>query len=289
MGSLQNMKYPSSTLSSLAGLVSNTPSVISNSKISSQHNANSQSFGSLAALTAHHLQKSNTNDVKFSEREQSSNLFDKQKQFLIPKLSIKDDKNDDFKNRELLKSHNNDDSKSIYTTKQLIFADSINKHKSIDLQTKFSNMHILSNSDTEVDVNLEKQLEKSINVVNEVRTTSPENWIIDLSTALKEAELLTESSFNSINSTSLKKSYYNTPNLEIDDKDEISNVLPVTLNLYALRRVQLPYTKKKVSLFGRTLCKKWKTRKPNLKLSVYYLDTNVKRFDFSTPYSQKNR
>lgn len=65
-------------------------------------------------------------------------------------------------------------------------------------------------------------------------------------------------------------------------------LLPTTLNLSSLRNVKLPHTKQNVSLFGRTLCRTWKSKKPILKSQEQQRET-VKRFDFSVPYSRNNR
>lgn len=279
---LQHVKYSTTTCSSLAGLISNhAQSICSDvTEISSQRNA--QSFGSLAALTAHHLQKSNmTNDTKFHERQQLPNS-----QFVIPKLIIKKNDNEGTGNVQSLKSSNDENNK-----KQLIPIDSLDKYPIDTLQKDLSNMHIMSKNYITTE-KLEKQLDMR-SVINDIRAPSPENWIIDLSTALKEAELLTNCTFNNANSNALRKFHYDTPNLETcmeDESDVMPNLLPVCFNLCALMHVKLPYIKKKknISMFGKILCRKWKTKKPNLEILVQHSGT-VKPFDFSVPYRNANR
>lgn len=270
-----NEKRSLGTFSSLAGLISHhTESIHSDTaKITSQNNMDTQCFGSLAALTAHHLQKSSAN-VEFREKEQLPNS-----QFVIPKLSMKKNDNTNVKNIQSLKLHNN-------SKKQSVHANS--KHPINLLEKNFSDMYISLENNDVTNVESKKQFKDPINVVNEVRTPSPDNWMIDLSTALKEAEFLTDCISNA-NLTASKKFYYDMPNLEMcieDNKNSvISNTLPVTINLCALRHIELPYTKKNVSVFGRTLCRKWKTKKPVLKIPIQCYDT-VKSFDFSTPYQR---
>lgn len=274
VNSLSDVKRPLKTFSSLAGLTSHhTESIHSDTtRISSQNNTDAQFFGSLAALTAHHLQKSNVANVEFRERKQLPNS-----QFVIPKLSIKKNDNADV-NIQSLKLSNNSKSQAIHTN---------NKHPIDLLEKGFTDMYILENNDV-TNVESIEQIKAPINVINETRTPSPDNWIIDLSIALKEAELLTTSS--NTNLTIPRKFFYDMPNLEIciEENSVISNTLPITLNLCDMRHAKFPYTKKNVSVFGRTLCRKWKSRKPVLKVVVQRYDT-VKRFDFSTPYQKTNR
>lgn len=268
------------TFSSLAGLISHhTESIHSNTtKIPLQNNIDAQCFGSLAALTAHHLQKSSAANVECHEKEQLPNS-----QFVIPKLSIKKNDNANVENIQSLKLHDN-------SKKQLVHANS--KHPINLLQKNFSDMYISVENNDMTNIESKEQFKDSINIVNEARTPSPDNWMIDLSTALKEAEFLTDCISSNANLTASRKFYYDMPNLEMcieDNKNSvISNTLPVTLNLCALRHIKLPYTKKNVSVFGRTLCRKWKTKKPILKSLVQHYDT-IKSFDFSTPYRNKNR
>jgi len=129
-----------------------------------------------------------------------------------------------------------------------------------------------------------------VNIVNEICTQSSDDWV-DLSSALKEAEFLSDNAFCNDNVTTSRKLYRNTHNVEIyleDDNRVTPNVLPVTLNLCALRYVKLPYTKKNVSVFGKTLCKQWKIKRPVLRANVQHYNT-IKPFDFSIPYQNSNR
>jgi hypothetical protein len=271
----KDIKHSPTSLSSLAGLISDqTDSTSSNTiKISSQNNADVQSFGSLAALTAHHLQKSDaTNYTEFLKNSPSSSS-----QFVIPKLSIKKNDSEETTDTQLLKFRDNEN-------RQTISINNIDKHSIGLLEADFSNMRIFPNSATK-NINFENQTRSIINDVNQIRTPSPDN-LVDLSIALKEAELLTRNISNA--DFALKKLDHEMANLEIhnDDKNNIKpNLLPVTLNSCALRLTKLPYTKQKPSVFGRTLCRKWKTEKPNLKIFTQHCHT-IKPFDFSTSYTR---
>lgn len=272
------------TVSSLTGFISHhTESMNSDiTKISSQSDTNTQPFNSLAALTADYLQKSNiTNNIEFQERHQSLTS-----QFVIPKLSIKKKDSEEMKNVHLSKFHNNESSK-----RQLISTNILSKDEINLLQKDFSNMDIVPKSNIVIkDIKSEKQFKNPMSIVNEICTPSTDDWV-DLSTALKEAEFLTDNAFCNANLTTSRKLYRNTHNLEIcleDDSRITPNMLPVTLNLCALRYVKLPYIKKNVSMFGKTLCKKWKMKRPVLRTIVQHYNT-VKPFDFSTPYQNSNR
>lgn len=276
----KNFKRAPATFSSLAGLTFNnhTQSVNLNATtMPSRHNADTQSFSSLAALTAHHLQKSNpTNDKELREKQQSSSL-----QFVIPKLSIKDD-SETTENKSPLKSSNDENSE-----RQLISNSNLNKYSMNLLQKDFSSMSILSKRNIVMDVKLEEQLQSPMSVINDIRSPSPDGCVIDLTIALKEAKLLADGTFNN----SIGKFYRDAPNLDIymmNTTDIMPNMLPITLNLSALRHVKLRYTKKRVSVFGRTLCRKWKTKKPTLRVLIQYRGT-IKPFDFSVPYRNTSR
>lgn len=266
--------------SSLAGIVSHhTESINSNvTKISSQNNTNAQPFSSLAALTTDYLQKSNAaNNVESRDRYQLP-----VSQFIIPKLSIKKNDSEETRNVHLPKFHNNENNK-----RQLVSTNILDKDEIDSLQNDFSNMDIFLKRNTVTDKS-KKLLVNPINIVNENCTPLSDDWV-DLSAALKEAEFLTDNAFCSVNLTTSTK-LYDMHNLEIslEDNDRItSNVLPVTLNLCALRSIEFPYSKKNVSVFGKTLCKKWKRKRPVLKTIVHY--NTVKPFDFSTPYQNSNR
>lgn len=268
------------TFSSLAGLISqHTESTNSDTtKISSQSDTNvAQSFSSLAALTADYLQKSNTNNIESRERQSLKT------QFVIPKLSIKKENSEETKNLPSPKFHNEN------SKKQLISTNTLSKHEINLLQKDFSNINIVPKSNTVRDIKSEEQLKNPISVVNE--TCSPCDDLVDLSTALKEAEFLADNAFCNANLTNSRQLYNNTHNLEIcfeDDNRITPNALPVTLNLCALRYVKLPYTKKNVSIFGKTLCKKREMKRPVLKAIVRRYNM-IKPFDFSIPYQNSNR
>jgi len=166
----------------------------------------------------------------------------------------------------------------------------LDKHEVDLLQKDFSIMNIFPKNNIVKNIKSKEQLIDPINIVNKIYTSSPDDWV-DLSTALKEAEFLTDSSFRNDNLTTSRKLYHDMHNLEIcleDDTRVTSNMLPVTLNLCVLKHVKLPYTKKNVSSFGKTLCKEWKMKRPILKAIVRHYNI-VRPFDFSTPYQNSNR
>ncbi|XP_011701574.1 PREDICTED: uncharacterized protein LOC105458170 [Wasmannia auropunctata] len=301
--SSKDVNHSLKTVSSLAELVSRHAGSVNSdtTKMSSQNDTNTQPFSSLAALTADYLQKSNVADrVESRDRHQSS-----VSQFIIPKLSIKEMDSEETKN--LPKLHNNENSK-----RQVVFANSSGRREVDSLQKDFANMDIFPENNINVtDIKSREQIINPISIANEICTPSPrsihddlmdaneicipsprsvhDDWI-DLSTALKEAEFLTDSTFCNVNLTTSRKLYHDMHNLEIsleDDNRVTPNMLPVTLNLRALRRVKLPHTKNNVSVFGKTLCKKWRTKRPVLRDVVQHYNT-VKPFDFSTPYRNRS-
>lgn len=266
----KDIKHSPKIFSSLTGLISHhTESTsLDATKSPSQNNMKAQSFGSLAALTAHHLQKSNSNsNTEFCKKSQSPSSS-----FVIPKFSIK-------KSNEEMEKLKSDDSKS---NKTLTYPNSLSKYSTDLLPKDLSDLHI-------TDVQSEGQFKDPISSISKIRTPSPDSWVIDLSTALKEAEFLTDNTFSNVNLTASKKFYYDIPNLDLCiEKSNITlSILPVTLNLCDLQHVKLPYAKEKVSVFGKILCKKWKTKKPILKVTVEHHGT-IKPFDFSTPYQKKS-
>lgn len=272
----KSLNHSFKTFSSLAGLISHhTESINSNTKISSQSNTSAQPFSSLAALTADYLQKSNAvNNIESRQKHQSPIS-----QFVIPKLSINKKDSEETKNVHLLKSYNNENSKT-----QIISTNILSKHEIDLLQKEFSNMDIFSKNNVGRDIKSKEQFKNPISIINEICTVVPDDWV-DLSTALKEAEFLVDGAFRNTNLTTSRK-YRNMHNLEIcleNDNRVTQDVLPVTLNLCALKYVKLPYTKKTISIFGKTLCKKWKIKKPVLKTIVQHYKM-VKPFDFSTSY-----
>lgn len=226
------------------------------------------------------MQNSNANNIESRQKHQS-----RISQFAIPKLSINKKDSEEIKNVHLPKSHNNENSKTQITSTNIL-----NKSEIDLLQKDFSNMDIFSKSNVVRNIKSEEQFKNPISIINEICTPLPNDWV-DLSTALKEAEFLADSAFRNANLTTSRKLYRNMHNLEIcleDDNRVTQNVLPVTLNLCALRYVELPYTKKTSSIFGKTLCKKWKIKIPVLKALVQHYNM-VKPFDFSTPYQNSNR
>lgn len=266
------------TFTPLAGFILHNiePINLDTTKISLQSNTNVQPFSSLAALTADYLQKSNTaNNIESQEKHESPIA-----QFVIPKLSINKKDSEKTKSVPSPKFHDNEN-----TRRQLKFTNISSKHKIDLLQKDFSNMNIFPN--ILKDVESEEQLKIPISIVNKICTQSSDDWV-DLSTALKEAEFLSDNAFCNDNLTS-RKLYRNTHNLEIYLEDNrVTPKLPVTLNLCALKYVKLPYTKKNVSVFGKTLCKQWKIKRPVLRANVQHYNT-IKPFDFSIPYQNSNR
>lgn len=281
----KDVQQSSNTFSLLAELASSHAKSVSPDakKLTSSTTTNASTFSSLAALTAHHLQNSNSaHSINFFDKQQSSSS-----QFVIPKFSIKKDNSDETESIQFLKSRNNETSKKLLKsqTKTQVTANAPDE-KSIDsLRKDFSNMHILLRNNILADVRSDKQLENSLNVKNNIHVASPDNCVVDLSTALKEVKLLADNNSNNKNSNStISKKFYDMPNLEyIEDNGAMLNVLPVTLNLRALKHARLPYAKTTVSVFGRTLCKQWKTSKPVLKV-IEHRYHQITPFDFSIPY-----
>lgn len=267
----KDVKQSPAFLSSLTGFIPNHADSAESetTKISLQNNTDSQSFNSLAALTAHHLQKSNAiSNIGFRENQSSPNS-----QFVIPKLSIKKDNSEATTSTQLSTFREHNKNKQI---------SSMNKQPIDSLQADFSNMRIFPNS-AMTNLELKGQSQSTINQIS----APHDKWMVDLSVALKEAEFLILNTSDSISSDSNKLDH-EIPNLElrVDDKSDIMpNLLPVTLNLSAVRRTNLPYTKLKVSVFGQTLCRQWKTKRPNLKVFVQHHNT-IKPFDFSIPYTR---
>ncbi|XP_076248470.1 uncharacterized protein LOC143188219 [Calliopsis andreniformis] len=285
--SFKNLSIGTSPMkfTSLSDLITNHVKTTSNTR-ESKVNSNTMPFNSLADLTAHHLQ--NTSSIMNStnsDRPHSSST-----NFVIPKLSIKKDRSNNLNDMTLDTSilQNNRNVKSD-------LVDDKEKDYSIDsLEKSILNMLALSDDCTNIkrnSYNLQAKEDSLLNV-NGTRTPSPDNWMIDLSSALKETTLVASDSSSQTKSNVLKTSKNNisNPNLHITNRDnEVPYIcLPTTLNLSSLKNVKLPYTKKNVSLFGRTLCRTWKSRKPALKSQRQQHET-VKRFDFSVPYSRNNR
>ncbi|KAL0101489.1 hypothetical protein PUN28_018962 [Cardiocondyla obscurior] len=275
---LKDVNYPVKPFSSLAGLISHhTESIHSNAAITSLNDTKAQPFSSLAALTTDYLQKSNINNIQSQIKPQSISPF------VIPKLSITKKNNEERDNAHLSKFCTSENNKT-----QLMSTNVLNNHKINLLEKDFSSMNIFPKSNILKDIKTEEQF-KNPSIVNKICTPLSDDWV-DLSTALKEAEFLVDNAFHNVNSASSKKLQHNMHSLEIcveDDAKIMPNVLPVTLNLCALRCVKLPYTKINASVFGKTLCKKWNMKKPFFKVTVEPYST-IKPFDFSTPYSNRS-
>lgn len=270
------------TFSSLSGLITNHAKSLTNSIKESQTGSNTVPFNSLADLTAHHLQKSSSliNDTNSTWKP-----FSPSTNFLIPKLSIRQDRSSDLSDRQLglstVQKDRNVELNSIDDTK---------KDYSMDLLEK-SISNVLALSEVCTNIKPSSQIleakEDSLANVNGIRTPSPPvNWMIDLSSALKEATSLVSDNCSQKKPKVLTSSNNNIPSTSLNISNQNFEipyvVLPTTLNLSCLKSVKLPYTKH-VSLFGRTLCRTWKWKKPILKSQEQQYET-VKRFDFSVPY-----
>lgn len=266
----------------MSGLITNHAKSLTNSIKESQTGSNTVPFNSLADLTAHHLQKSSSliNDTNSTRKP-----FSPSTNFLIPKLSIRQDRSSDLSDRQLglstVQRNRNVELNSIDDTKK--------DYSMVLLEKSISNVLALSEDCTDIkpsSQNLETE-EGSLTNVNGIRTPSPDNWMIDLSSALKEATSLVSDNCSQKKPKVSTNSNNNIPNTSLNITNQNIEipyvVLPTTLNLSCLKSVKLPYTKQNVSLFGRTLCRSWKWKKPILKSQEQQYET-VKRFDFSVPY-----
>ena len=269
--------------SSLPGCISNhIDSVTSNSTNDPcKNNLDAVSFKSLADLTAHHLQKS-TNLIGSTNFNGEASLCSTN--FVIPKLSIKNDKSNDLENVQL----NSFDSKININLESIYDQE---KDDSMDsLERSISNVLALSRNYTDHNIKNKSQnmeLEENSTNVSGTRTPSPDPWIIDLSSALKEATSLVVDTCTDTKSKALKDVSNVIPNSRLQTSNENTDIpyamLPTTLNLSSLKHAKLPYTKRNVSLFGRTLCRMWKMKKPLLKSQLEQHQT-IQKFDFSIPY-----
>ena len=251
------------------------------SSTSSKNDSDTVAFKTLADLTAHHLQ--NTSNLLGNEKTSSPKT-----NFLIPKLSIKKDNCNDINEQLNLSTILEDihiDSAAVNDRKSDDSMDSLERSLSsvFAFSKDFINTSIKSNSQ-----NMESKNDLIVNV-GDTRTPSPDPWIIDLNSTLKEATFLVSNNCSHTKLEMLKDVHNIIPNssLQIPNKNiEIPYaMLPTTLNLSCLRYIKLPYSKKNVSLFGRTLCRTWKLKKPILKSQQEHHKT-VKRFDFSVPYTR---
>ncbi|CAK9803563.1 hypothetical protein ANTPLA_LOCUS3690 [Anthophora plagiata] len=258
-------------------------------KDSFNSNSDTVSFTSLADLTAHHLQKSST---LIDRTNSNGKTCLPNTNFVIPKLSIKKSSCSDLNNIQFGLSTIQ---KNI--NMQFEMANDRKKDDSMDsLERSISNVLALSrdctNSNTRNNSHSVETKEDAILNVSGNRTPSPDPWMIDLSSALKEATSVVSNNYSYKNSKTLKDANNVTPNLNLYTSNQnVENpydMLPTTLNLSCLKYVKLPYTKKSVSLFGRALCKTWKLKKPILKSQKIQYET-IKRFDFSVPYTRAQR
>lgn len=246
-------------------------STLSNSTMDSlKNNSNKISFKSLADLTAHHLQKSSNLIDNTNSNEKS---FSSKTNFVIPKLSIQNENcNDSQLDVCAIQKHIDYSMDSLEKSLSSVFASSKN----------YTDTNIKNDSQ-----NIELKKDTILNE-NGTRTSSPDSWMIDLNSALKESTSLVSSNQNYAKSKILEDDYniISSTNLKtFNQNDEIPcDILPTTLNLSCLRYVKLPYTKKNVSLFGRTLCRTWKLKKPILKSQDHH--EKLKRFGFSVPYTR---
>ena len=269
--------------SSLPGCIPNhIDSVTSNSTNDPcKNNLDAVSFKSLADLTAHHLQKS-TNLIGSTNFNGEASLCSTN--FVIPKLSIKNDKSNDLENVQLnsFDSKKNINLESIYDQEKDDSMDSLERSISNVLALQgIILIRILKNKSQNM------ELEENSTNVSGTRTPSPDPWIIDLSSALKEATSLVVDTCTDKNSKALKDVSNVIPNSRLQTSNENTDIpyamLPTTLNLSSLKYAKLPYTKRNVSLFGRTLCRIWKMKKPLLKSQSKQHQT-IQKFDFSIPY-----
>lgn len=247
-----------------------------------------QHFSSLADLTANHLQKSNISSNKIELCTKSS----LNSGFIIPKLNINKDKKNFEHDIVSLKfdKENNADSTVNITKNETEDQFNLDKIQIDSLRKGISNFKLASNPNNEFTE------QKSVNLANlmehnaeRVRTPSPDDWLIDLSAALKEVhvpdlkhnrqvEPMTNLYYDTLSSIDEMK------NNSLNDSNSEANV-ECTLNLNSLIDARLPYTKKTVSSLGKILGRKWKLKKPFIKCKREEYE-NIKRFDFSTPYTR---
>lgn len=242
----------------------------------SQANTNALMFGSLADLTAHHLRNSNS----------SSAIGSSSKDLVIPKLSTKN-------NPRIFPSPMRSEKLSGNNWVQ----GKIDQNDSCELFN--SNFCKTRNSPQKTDHEIQL---RDTNIVTDrtifardsfqnTRTPSPEDWEIDLTTALSEtfSHIIKPSCNSSLNLTedlshhiSRLDIYSNTNTvLEVTENDAPNFSSNCDLNMSSLQHIKLPYSKEIVSLFGKILCRKWKSKKPYIRSNAS-IDV-VKRFDFSIP------
>ncbi|KOC67451.1 HBS1-like protein, partial [Habropoda laboriosa] len=212
--SFKNLSISNSPMSfpSLSGFTTNhVDSIVSNStKDFFKNNSDTVSFKSLADLTAHHLQKSST---LIDRTNSNGKTFSPNTNFVIPKLSIKNDSCSDLSNIQLGLS-------TIQKNINLQFdiANDRKKDDSMDsLERSISNLLALSkdctNSSTKNNSQYVETKENSVLNVSGNRTPSPDPWMIDLSSALKEATSAVSNSCSHTNPKAVEDANNVTPNL----------------------------------------------------------------------------
>ncbi|KZC12091.1 HBS1-like protein, partial [Dufourea novaeangliae] len=184
--SLKNLTLNNSspTFSSLSELMTNHAQSKSNTTKEFQTNSNTVSFSTLADLTSHHLQKSsNSNSTNSNEK-----AFSPSTNFVIPKLSIKKESNNDLNNARLnfsaLKTNAGIVSDVMNDKEEDCSMDSL--EKSIFNVLAFSENYS-NNKNSSYNVNTKEDLLLN---ASGTRTPSPDNWLIDLTSALKETTSL---------------------------------------------------------------------------------------------------
>lgn len=209
-----------------------------------------KSFGSLAEMTAHHLQKSN-----------NSSPLSPKSPFVIPKLSQKP---------------SNSSSKLFFTPNKKSIKTTINV-----------------NTPMEIDKNNSVQTNDELDKKDEELQVTTDDWVIDLTKALlvtPNKNLQTNDQISKNKNSKSSKDFYDIKDFYQYSSEPIPsslvadhiNILHCSFNLKQLGSTKLPYSNKKASNFGKTLCRKWIIRKPYIKPPVPESIGNIKKFDFST-------
>lgn len=230
------------------------------------------SFGSLADLTAHHLQKSG------NASDGAGNRFGKinspKANFVIPKFSA-----------------NRGNSAPNNAIVQRLTFGLTNPPVPVDsLETRHAPSMLTSTGDNSVNV-------KSEPVEASEGRTTPDNFTIDLSTALRQID--PGLNVKSINDDKIVKkavddfSFGKVLGIELcvdrDDSGGLSKSPTkmlgheCKLNVSYLRNIRLSHANRVVSLFGKMLCKRWRSRRPSVKKSNQRNSGKIRPFDFSTP------
>ena len=263
------------TFDSLSSLMtshakSNSPNI----KSSSQPETAKKGFGTLADLTAHHLQKSNSSIpgkvLNPSDETSKSNFF-------IPKFTPKKFTGAFSKNSSSVSS-------------EPIPFNLKDSPDSVDfLQTVLSSVHVSEEIDKENTIN------GTAEVLDDCQTL--DEWTIDLSSALRQTKSITNVQSNITKFKSYKD------NKTVQQSNEEFSIIPLlrpinptvakvvttiehecNLNSSYLIHAQLTHSNKVVSLFGKMLCKRWRCPKPYVERAKQQnYSGKVKRFDFMTP------